>query len=272
MELNGKVIVITGAANGIGKAMATRFTQEKPEVIILADIDKDGLNSIASELPNTVAFPCDTGSEADVSRLVQEIENKYGRIDLFCGNAGILRMGGVNTAEADFQKVWDINVQSHIWAARAALPKMLERGDGYFLITASAAGMLTQLGSLSYSVSKHAALSIAEWLAITHGHQGIKVSALCPQAVESNMTAGTDGSVAGIDGMLPASVVADCVVDTIAKEEFLVLPHANVKQYFQNKANDYGRWIGGMQKLQKQFEALMPENTIDGSQELKDKK
>lgn len=269
MQLQGKVIIITGAANGIGKAMAQRFAQEKPAKLILADIDKAGIEALAAEIDCAQAFPCDTSREEDIQALVRATEENEGQIDLFCGNAGILRLGGVDTSEADFQKVWDINVQSHIWAARAALPKMLERGDGYFLITASAAGMLTQLGSLSYSVSKHAALSIAEWLAVTHGHQGIKVSALCPQAVESNMTAGTDGSVAGIDGMLPAQTVAECVVDTLGTEEFLVLPHPNVKQYFQNKANDYGRWIGGMQKLQKQFSALMPENVTDGGDSLK---
>lgn len=269
MDLKGKVIIITGAANGIGAAMARRFAQEQPEKLILADIDEAGLEKMAAELDCAVAFPCNMSKETDIQRLVSETEAAHGRIDLFCGNAGIFRLGGVNTTDEDFGLVWDINVQSHIWAARAALPKMLERGEGYFLITASAAGMLTQLGSLSYSVSKHAALSIAEWLAITHGHQGIKVSALCPQAVESNMTAGTDGSVAGVDGMLPAADVADCVVDTIDKEEFLVLPHPNVKKYFQNKANDYDRWVGGMQKLQQQFSQLAPENTEDGGKILK---
>lgn len=269
MKLHNKVIIITGAANGIGKALAQRFAKEAPKQLILADIDRESLEKISAEIPMATAFPCDIGTEEGVQRLVNSTLEEHGAIDLFCGNAGILRLGGVNTSEADFQKVWDINVQSHIWAARAALPSMLERGEGYFLITASAAGLLTQLGSLSYSVSKHAALSIAEWLAVTHGHQGIKVSALCPQAVESNMTAGSDGSVAGIDGMLPAETVADCVAQGLENEEFLILPHANVKQYFQNKANDYERWLGGMQKLQKQFADLMPENILDGSQELK---
>ncbi|MCV6613658.1 MAG: SDR family NAD(P)-dependent oxidoreductase [Cellvibrionaceae bacterium] len=268
MDLNGKVIIITGAANGIGKAMAQRFAQQQPQAMVLADIDANGLAALAADIDCAEAYPCDISSEVGVKELVAHTENTHGHIDLFCGNAGIMRLGGVNTSDADFQQVWDINVQSHIWAARAALPKMLERGSGYFLITASAAGMLTQLGSLSYSISKHAALSVAEWLAITHGHQGIKVSALCPQAVESNMTAGTDGSVAGIDGMLPAETVADCVVEALAEENFLVLPHPNVKQYFQNKANDYERWLGGMKKLQRQFDELMPENVADGGRNI----
>jgi len=265
MDLQGKVVIVTGAANGIGKAMARRFHQDKPEKIVLVDVDEAGLRALAEELDNTTVFVCDMGCEEQVSRLIRETEAAHGRIDLYCGNAGIFRMGGAETSNEDFQKVWDINVQSHIYAARAALPKMLERGEGYFLITASAAGMLTQLGSLSYSMSKHAALSFAEWLAISHGHQGIKASALCPQAVESNMTAGTDGSVAGIDGMLPAADVAECVVAGLTAEDFMILPHPVVKKYFQNKANDYERWIGGMKKLQVQFSQLAPENVETGS-------
>ncbi len=265
MELKGKVVIVTGAASGIGKAMVERFYADKPEKIVMADVDESGLRALSEQFPGCTPFVADMGREEDVSRLIRETEAAFGRIDLYCGNAGIFRMGGADTSNEDFQKVWDINVQSHIYAARAALPRMIERGEGYFLITASAAGMLTQLGSLSYSMSKHAALSFAEWIAVSHGHQGIKVSALCPQAVESNMTAGTDGSVAGIDGMLPAADVAECVVNTLAAEEFLVLPHPNVKKYFQNKANDYDRWVGGMQKLQQQFTQLSPENVETGS-------
>ncbi len=265
MELKGKVVIVTGAASGIGKAMVERFYADKPEKIVMADVDESGLRALSEQFPGCTPFVADMGCEEDVSRLIRETEAAFGRIDLYCGNAGIFRMGGADTSNEDFQKVWDINVQSHIYAARAALPRMIERGEGYFLITASAAGMLTQLGSLSYSMSKHAALSFAEWIAVSHGHQGIKVSALCPQAVESNMTAGTDGSVAGIDGMLPAADVAECVVNTLAAEEFLVLPHPNVKKYFQNKANDYDRWVGGMQKLQQQFTQLSPENVETGS-------
>lgn len=258
MDLKDKIIVVTGAASGIGKALVRRFHQQGPEKIVIVDIDESGLRELAEEFDGCTVFVADVGDEAQVQRLIRETEAAFGRIDLYCGNAGILRMGGVETPNADFEQVWDINVQSHVYAARAALPNMIKRGEGYFLITASAAGLLTQLGSLSYSMSKHAALAFAEWLAISHGHQGIKVSALCPQAVESKMTAGTDGSVAGIDGMLPATQVADCVVDALAQEHFLVLPHPQVKKYFQNKSSDYDRWIGGMQKLQGQFQALAP--------------
>lgn len=258
MNITDKVVVVTGAASGIGKALAERFRQDNPAKLIISDVNVEALNAIAEEL-DAVAIPCDVGSESDIQRLVKSVEDDCGHIDLFCGNAGIMSLGGVETSNQDFQKVWDINVMSHIYAARAALPRMLDRGEGYFLITASAAGLLTQLGSLSYSISKHAALSCAEWLRATHGHQGIKVSALCPQAVETQMTAGFDGgSVAGIDGMLSPEVVANTVIEAIDKEDFLVLPHPEVERYFQNKANDYNRWIGGMQKLQKKFGELAP--------------
>ncbi len=258
MEIRDKVIVITGAASGIGLGLARRFAQEKPARLVLADIDSDPLSEIAEEL-NATAVTCDVGEQSDVERLIQEAEKDCEAIDLYCGNAGILRFGGVNTTDRDLQQVWDVNVMSHIFAARAALPRMLKRGKGYFLITASAAGLLSQPGSLSYSISKHAALAFAEWIQITHGHQGIKVSALCPQGVDTQMTAGTDdGSIAGIDGMLAPEDVAESVVDTLAKEQFLVLPHPQVKKYFQHKAADYDRWIAGMQKLQQQFSELMP--------------
>ena len=258
MNIKNKVVVITGAASGIGRALAIRMLQEKPTTLVLSDVDDGVLTVLANEI-GAKAIACDVGDELEVQNLVKTVEEDHGHIDLFCGNAGILSLGGVETSNQTFQKVWDINVMSHIYAARAALPGMLERGEGYFLITASAAGLLTQLGSLSYSMSKHAALSCAEWLQITHGHQGIKVSALCPQAVKTKMTAEFEGgSVAGMDGMLSAEFVADMVIDAIEEENFLVLPHPEAKEYFKNKATDYDRWINGMQRLQQQFSELMP--------------
>jgi NAD(P)-dependent dehydrogenase (short-subunit alcohol dehydrogenase family) len=259
MEIRDKVVVITGAASGIGLGLARRFAQEKPARLLLADINTDSLQETAAAL-NATAIACDVSQQQDVQRLVAEAEKDCDGIDLFCGNAGILRFGGVNTADSDLQKVWDVNVMSHIYAARAALPAMLKRRKGYFLITASAAGLLTQLGSLSYSISKHAALAFAEWLQVTYGAQGIKVSTLCPQAVATQMTAGTDGSVAGLDGMLTPEAVAESVMEILAKEEFLVLPHPQVKKYFQHKASDYDRWLGNMQKLQQQFSELLPKD------------
>ena len=258
MDIADKVVVITGAASGIGRAMAHRFAAERPRALVLLDYDEMGLQPVAQSVSGEAAH-CDMRQERSVAARIADIEARHGHIDLFCGNAGILRMGGVETDRAEFQQVMDVNVMSHVFAAKAALPGMVARGEGYFLITASAAGLLTQLGSLSYSVSKHAAIAVAEWIAISYGHLGIKVSALCPQGVETPMTAHTDGGgVAGIDGLLSAESVADTVVEGLRKEAFLILPHPEVRQYFLNKSSDYDRWIGGMKKLQRQFAELMP--------------
>lgn len=264
MELTGKVVVVTGAASGIGRAMARRFASEQPAALVLADRDAAGLDAVAAELDGAETLRCNVADEEEIAALVSTVEQRHGAIDLYCGNAGILRYGGVETPAEDLREVIDVNVLSHVYAARAALPGMVRRGNGYFLITASAAGLLTQLGSLSYSISKHAAVSLAEWIAVSYGHLGIKVSALCPQAVETAMTA--DGSsVAGIDGMLPADTVAELVVEGLRNEQFLILPHPEVRQYFLNKATDYDRWIGGMKKLQRRFPELEPRFPAGGS-------
>lgn len=251
MKIQGKNIVVTGGASGIGKGLVKRFKQEGAANILIADINAEELDALAAEVGASACF-CDVSNEEDIKNMIAMAERQFGHIDLYCGNAGIFVEGGVETSNAAWEKVWGVNVMSHVYAARHALPKMIERGEGYFLITASAAGLLSQIGSASYSVSKHAALSLAEWLLITHGEQGVGVSALCPQAVESKMTE-QGGGVAGLDGMLTADVVAEEVVQAIAEERFLVLPHPEVEQYFQKKANDYPRWIRGMQRLQQQF-------------------
>lgn len=257
MKVTDKVVVITGAASGIGRAMAERFARERPRTMVLIDRNGDGLKPLVDSY-GALACDCDMSVEQEVVGCIDDIVQRNGAIDLFCGNAGILRPGGVETELTEFRQVMDVNVMAHVSAARAALPAMIEQGSGYFLITASAAGLLTQLGSLSYSVSKHAAVAVAEWLAVSYGHLGVKASALCPQAVETGMTAGTDGSVASIDGMLSAEEVAECVIEGLEQERFLILPHPTVRKYFQNKANDYDRWIAGMQKLQQHFTDLMP--------------
>ena len=256
MKIAGKTVVVTGGASGIGRAMVKKFKQEGAANIVVADINKDELEEFAAEIGGK-AFLCDVSQEEQVKELVQSTEKDFGQIDLYCGNAGIIFKGGVETSNDKWEKIWQVNVMAHVYATRHALPAMLRRGDGYFLITASAAGLLSQVGSATYSVTKHAALALAEWLLITHGAQGIKVSALCPQAVESKMTAPTkDGGVAGLDGMLPAEAVAEKVVEALGDERFMILPHPQVEKYFQNKANDYQRWIRGMQRLQEQFGQL----------------
>lgn len=252
MKIAGKTVVVTGGASGIGKGLVNRFKAEGAANIVIADIHEEDLNAFAAEV-NATPFLCDVSKEEDVKNLVKMTEEKFGQINLFCGNAGILTRGGFGTPNESWEKTWGVNVMAHVYAARHALPNMIKRGDGYFLITASAAGLLSQVGSATYSVTKHAALGLAEWLLITHGAQGIKVSALCPQAVESKMTAQSNGGVAGLDGMLKAEEVAAEVVKAIDEERFMVLPHPEVAKYFQTKANDYQRWIRGMQRLQEQF-------------------
>jgi len=247
MTLNGKVTVVTGAASGIGRGIAHRFAQEGAKVVC-ADIDEAGVNTVAEEIDG-LAVATNVRVESDIQALVRAAEEAYGEIDLFFSNAGIGTRGGVEVTDDAWQRIWEINVMSHVYAARTVLPKMIERGHGYICSTASAAGLLTQIGSAPYAVTKHAAVALAEWIAVTHGDQGIRVSVLCPQAVRSKMTAG-GGGVASVDGMLEPEDVAEAVVQTIESERFLILPHPEVTTYMQRKTSDYDRWLGGMRRLQ----------------------
>ncbi len=218
MEITGKVIVVTGAASGIGRGLARRFAAEGASAVVAVDYDGDGATAVAQEIAATgvtsLGLQADVSIEADIVAAIDRTEAEIGPIDLFCSNAGILIIGGEQVPDDDWRRIFDVNVMAHIYAARHLVPRMTERGGGYLLNTCSAAGLLTQIGSAPYSVTKHAALAFAEWLAITHGEQGLKVSALCPQAVESKMTAGFEGGgVAGVDGMLTPEDVAQAVVD-----------------------------------------------------------
>jgi NAD(P)-dependent dehydrogenase (short-subunit alcohol dehydrogenase family) len=252
MELKDRIVVITGAASGIGRALAIRFAKEGAKAVICADRDEAGAKATA-EMCGGRAFRTDVSREADIQALIDTVEAEVGPIDLFCSNAGIGVGGGAETPDADWQRIWDINVMAHVWAARHLVPRMAARGGGYLMNTASAAGLLSQIGSAPYAVTKHAAVGLAEWLAITHGDQGIKVSVLCPQAVKTAMTAGNPDGVASIDGMMEPDYLAEVVVQSLEKEEFLILPHPEVLTYMRNKTNDYGRWIGGMRKLNRRF-------------------
>jgi NAD(P)-dependent dehydrogenase (short-subunit alcohol dehydrogenase family) len=185
--------------------------------------------------------------------LIEAVERDHGPIDLFCSNAGIGVGGGADAANEAWQRIWDINVMAHVWAARHMIPRMVARGGGYIMSTASAAGLLSQIGSAPYAVTKHAAVALAEWLAITHGDDGIKVSVLCPQAVRTAMTAGNPDGVASIDGMIEPEDVAEACVKGIAAETFLILPHPEVLDYMRRKTADYDRWLGGMRKLNRRF-------------------
>lgn len=254
MRIDGKCVVVTGGASGIGAALARRFAAEGARGVVVADVQKEPLEAVARESGDGLAVQCDVTDEAQLRALVDRAEERFGPIDLFCSNAGIVVPGGADASDEIWRRSIDVNVMAHVYAARIVVPRMIERGGGYLLQTASAAGLLTQIGSAPYAVTKHAALALAEWLAITYGEQGIKVSVLAPQAVRTAMTMGIpDGGVAGVDGMLEPDTVADAVVRGLAAESFLILPHPQVLEYFRRKASDYDRWIEGMKRLQARF-------------------
>jgi NAD(P)-dependent dehydrogenase (short-subunit alcohol dehydrogenase family) len=257
MELAGKIVVITGGASGIGKAMAERFHREGAAKIVVADLDEVGAGTVAAAVDGW-SMRVDVSRESDIVQLIEETEARFGPIDLFCSNAGIGIGRGLDEPDTVWQKIWEVNTLSHVYAARHLVPRMKARGGGYLLNTASAAGLLSQIGSVTYAVTKHAAVALAEWIAITHGRDGIKVSVLCPQAVRTAMTAGGAG-VAGVDGMIEPEDAAETVVQALRDETFLVLPHPTVAEYIKRKTSDYDRWIRGMQRLQdKYLEAGQP--------------
>jgi NAD(P)-dependent dehydrogenase (short-subunit alcohol dehydrogenase family) len=250
MILKGSIVIVTGGANGIGRALCRRFRDEGAAAIVVADIDRAAAERVATEVGGS-SIPTDVSREADVASLVEQTLARHQRIDLFCSNAGIALHGGVDTPNADWQRCWDVNVMAHVYAARAALPSMLERGSGYFLQTVSAAGLLTHPHSATYAATKSAALSFAEWLSIAYGESGIRVSALCPQGVKTDMLARAEQETGRflIDGALEPEQVAGDVVKGIAEERFLILPHAEVAEFVNRKAADRDRWLRGMRRL-----------------------
>ena len=255
MELSGKVVVVTGGASGIGTGLCRRFREEGVRALVIADLNGEAGAALAVEL-DAVRVTLDVRDEAAIAAMVSEVEAQFGQIDLFCSNAGILNLDGgdfwaTSSANEVWQANWEIHVMAHVYAARACLPAMIRRGEGYFLHTISAAGLLSQPYTAAYATTKHAAIGFAESLAISHGDDGIKVSCLCPQAVDTAMLGGTDGGSAGIDGILSPAQVAQAVIDGLREESFLILPHEQVEQYHLNKAQNYNRWIGGMRKLRR---------------------
>lgn len=259
MQVRDKVIVVTGGGNGIGRALCRRFAADGARAVVVADLKSADAEAVAKEVSG-VAMATDVANEAAVQALVARVIEEHGAIDLFCSNAGVGVAGGADAPDRDWQKSWEVNVMAHVYAARAVLPPMLARGEGYLLQTISAAGLLTQIGSAPYSVTKHAALGFAEWIAITHGDQGIKVSALCPMGVRTNML--FEAQFAGGAFLLETAVepeqAADEVVKGLAEERFLILPHREVAEFFRRKANEYDRWIKGMRKLQAGTQVLKP--------------
>ncbi|MEM7691258.1 MAG: SDR family oxidoreductase [Pseudomonadota bacterium] len=258
MNIKDKVVVVTGGGNGIGKALCERFAAEGAAHIAVVDLEQEAAASVAEAVGGS-AHQVNVRDESQIAAMVAEVEKAQGRIDLFCSNAGIIatdapQWWATSASNETWAAMWDIHVMSHVWAARACLPGMIERGSGYFVNTASAAGLLNQIGDAAYSTTKHAAIGFAEALAITHGGDGIGVSCLCPQAVATRMI-GTveDGGTAGVDGVLQPADVAAAVVEAIASEQFLILPHPEVQTYRERKTADYDRWLDGMRKLRSKF-------------------
>jgi len=272
MDISGKVAVVTGGASGAGRALGLGLAARGAAGVAVCDIDGQGAAKVVSEIQaaggRALAVAADMTRESDVQALVARTEEAFGPAGLFFSNAGIIVAGGEEASDDAWSKIWAINVHSHVYVARAILPGMLARGEGYLVITASAAGLLTQLGSAPYAVTKHAAVAFAEWLSITYGDRGLRVSALCPQAFSSNLLvtsrreAGADalpemgpgpagGSAqAAVDGVLTSEQVATCALDGIATEQFLMLPHPDVATYEQRRTADRDRWIRGMRRMQ----------------------
>ncbi len=251
MTLGDAVVVVTGGGNGIGRALCRRFAAEGARAIAVVDLDRDAADEVARDVHGIAIGGADVADQATAARVVERVVGDYGRIDLFCSNAGVAVDGGEDTPIADWQRCWDVNVMAHVHAARAVLPHMLARGGGYLLQTVSAAGLLTHIHSATYAVTKHASLAFAEWLSIAYGDRGIKVSALCPQGVRTNMLhrAAAGGRAFLLDTALDPERVADDVVNGLAEERFLILPHPEVAEYFRRKADDYDRWLRGMRRL-----------------------
>lgn len=250
MVISDKVIVITGAAHGIGRALAVRFAAGNAKAVVVADVDGEVAESVAKEIGGK-AVRCDVRVEDDVKRLVDQVVAAQGRVDIFCSNAGIAVGGGPEAANDDWQRIWEVNVMAHVYVARHVLPGMLARKDGYLLGTVSAAGLLNHVLAAPYGVTKAAALSFFEWLAIAHGAEGIRVSCLCPQGVKTNMLAAERRL--GLEFLTANAIepqdAAEAVVAGLEAERFLILPHPEVAEYFRRKAEDYDRWLKGMRRL-----------------------
>ena len=247
--------MVTGAGRGIGEAMCRRFAVAGAGIVVVSDRDEDMANAVAAAIgPQAIAIRCDVSSEQDIRELVERTIQAAGKIDIFCSNAGITIKGGLESSNEEWQRMWDVNVMSRLYAARAVIPGMLERGEGYIVQTASAAGVLTEIGSASYSVTKHADLAMAEWLSVCYGRSGIRVSCICPLGVETDMLDDSDPIHRYLHlHAITANEAADSVLAGIQSEQFLILPHPQVLDFFKLKTEDYDRWIRGMQRLRQKL-------------------
>jgi NAD(P)-dependent dehydrogenase (short-subunit alcohol dehydrogenase family) len=241
-------VVVTGGGGGIGGALCRRFAAEGARHVVVSDIDPKSAETVAAEIGGT-AVPADVTVESDVADLVRGSLKAHGRIDIYCSNAGIAFGGGPEATDQAWQQSWDVHVMAHVYAARALLPAMQERGEGYIVGTISAAALLNHILAAPYAVTKAAGLSFFEWMAIAYHDQGIRVSALCPQGVRTAMLAQEGERTFLAAGALEPAQVAQAVIEAIREERFLILPHPEVSEFFQRKASDYDRWLRGMRRL-----------------------
>ena len=255
MKIKDKIVVVTGGADGIGKALCERFHKDGAKAVVVVDLDREKAEAVAKSIGGK-AYKVDVANEREIVNMIDDVEKSIGPIDLFCSNAGLADREaspdfvGSSTNES-WTRSWNVHVMSHVYAARALVPRMAKRGGGYFLNTSSAAGLLSQIGSAVYATTKHAAVAFGEILAITHRDQGIRVSMLCPQGVDTPLLRAGQHGPQHLDGVLTAEECADAVIKGLEAESFLILPHPQVAKYMLNKAENYDRWVGGMVKLQR---------------------
>jgi NAD(P)-dependent dehydrogenase (short-subunit alcohol dehydrogenase family) len=277
VELAGRVVVVTGAGSGIGRALCVEFAQSGAGVVVCVDLSQDQARITAELVQRAggrgIPQAADVARESDVRSVVHRVTEEFGRVDIFCSNAGLTTAGGVETLDSEWHRIFDVNVMAHVYAARALLPQMIERGEGYLVNTASAAGLLTNLGAVTYSVTKHAAVALAEWLAITHGDAGVRVSCFCPQGVDTPMlrdVGSLRGGVAQRAVELAGAVIspeqaAAAVVAGVREDRFLIVTHPEVRGYMERRAADTDRWIAGMRRIQRELERTSTEDAPDVS-------
>jgi len=262
MDLTDKVAIVTGGASGIGRALVERFHAAGARALVVADLDGEGATAVAAGVGGT-GVRCDVGNEPEVRSLIDDTVAAHGSVDLVVSNAGYVTIGGLEAPDEDLRRMFDVHVMAHVYAARHAIPHMVDAGGGYLLNTASAAGLLTQIGSMHYSVTKHAAIALAEFISVTYGHLGIGVSVLCPQAVATNILENSPtrdqmpddgaGNAASVDGVLTSEELAEMVITGLADERFHILPHPDVAEYLRRKTDDVDRWLGGMRRFQQRL-------------------